>query len=269
VAVIRDQPQPSPRPWRIYVRISMRGLIVLVVLIAVGLSWLVNSARTQRAAVAAVRKSGGSVVYEYERTISGKTPWPKWLTERIGIDYLENVCTVSLPAGGSDADMVHVGHLTHLEEVWLSGSSVTNAGLMHLEGLNDLWSINLAGTKVATTGVARLSDLRSLTYLNLRATSVGDDGLMKLKGLTKLTALVLDHTPVSDAGLAHLKGMIKLKFLLLEGTNVTDAGLTHLKGLSSLENLNLHGTKVTKAGMQELQQSLPMTRVTHEVYRAP
>ena len=47
---------PVARPWRRFLRFSVRGLIVLVLVIGVWLGWLVRSARIQREAVAAIRK---------------------------------------------------------------------------------------------------------------------------------------------------------------------------------------------------------------------
>ncbi len=40
--------EPASRPWRSYVRFSLRGLIVLVLVIAAGMGWIVRQARLQR-----------------------------------------------------------------------------------------------------------------------------------------------------------------------------------------------------------------------------
>jgi hypothetical protein len=50
----------SLRRW---VRLSLWGLVVGVLIIGAGLSWLVRSARIQREAVAAIKKGGGDVIY--------------------------------------------------------------------------------------------------------------------------------------------------------------------------------------------------------------
>jgi hypothetical protein len=52
---------PVSRPWRRYLRFSVRGLIVVVLLMGAWLGSIVRSARIQREAVAAIRKVGGRV----------------------------------------------------------------------------------------------------------------------------------------------------------------------------------------------------------------
>ena len=56
--------EPTRRPWWRYLRFSLRGLIVIVLIIGGSLGWMVQSARVQREAVAAIEKAGGIVQYE-------------------------------------------------------------------------------------------------------------------------------------------------------------------------------------------------------------
>jgi hypothetical protein len=57
---------PISRPWRRFVRFSVRGMIVVVLLVGGWLGWIVRCARIQREAVAAITKSGGLVDYNWE-----------------------------------------------------------------------------------------------------------------------------------------------------------------------------------------------------------
>jgi hypothetical protein len=62
-----DQPLRKSR-WN-WLRLSVRGLIVLVLIIGGGLGWIAHfmrSAQVQQDAVAAVRKVGGSVLYDWQ-----------------------------------------------------------------------------------------------------------------------------------------------------------------------------------------------------------
>src|SRR5262245_46876506 len=96
-----DPPKPVSHPWRRYLRFSVRGLIVVVLVIGIWLGWIVRRARIQREAVAAIKNAGGFVAYEWEwangTLIPGAKPWaPRWLVDLIGVDYLGRVTDVQL-----------------------------------------------------------------------------------------------------------------------------------------------------------------------------
>jgi hypothetical protein len=93
--------EPASRPWRRLLRFSMRGLIVLVLVIGGGMGWLARSARIQREAVAAIEKTGGRVIYDWrwsnQNFISEARPWvPRQLGEFMGIDYFGHVIAAFL-----------------------------------------------------------------------------------------------------------------------------------------------------------------------------
>ncbi len=199
------------RPWRTYLRSSVRGLILLVLVIGVGLGWMVQSARNQHNAVAAIEKAGGSVSYDWEwrngTDIPGRKPWaPRSLVDPIGVDYFGHVTAVSLP-GATDAAIVQVARLTQLQRLILAESSMSDVGV--------------------------------IAFFDVNRPRVTSAGLMHLKKLTNLSELDLGGMQVSDAGLAHLKGLTKLSVLEIRGNEVTDAGLAHLKGLTNLSELSV------------------------------
>jgi hypothetical protein len=222
----------------------MRGLIVLVLVIGGCMGWLVRAARIQRAAAAAISGIGGSVMYNWEwnngRSSSGSTPWvPKWLSDRIGLDYF--------------------GHIT---SVWLySASMETDAALAPVLRLTQLQRLSVTGSSITDAGLARLRGMTSLSRLDVDYTQVTDTGLVHLKNLTGLSVLSLDATHVTDAGLAQLKSLNNLTELNLAGTQISDAGLEHLKALRNLSVLNVVNTKVTDAGMNKLKQARPSLRI--------
>src|SRR5262249_53280739 len=186
---------PIRRSWRSYLRFSMRGLIVLAIVVGAALGWIVRQAQVQRDAVAAIEEAGGAVRYDWEwdngESLPGGKPWaPGWLVNLIGVDYFGHITAAvahHMSAATSDAVMAQVGRLTRVQS------------------------------------------------LNLHDSSISDSQLMHLKGLTNLTVLLLYRTQVSDAGLVHLKGLTNLSGLQLDGTQVTDAGVQELtRALPSL-----------------------------------
>jgi internalin A len=178
---------PFLLPWRRYLRFSVRGLIVLVLVIGLGMGWIVRSARIQREAVAAIRKAHGSVAYDWQLKSGygafGEPPWPRWLVHTLGVDYFGSVVSVDIPSASEDG-LVHIGQLGRLRVLQIGTSDMTDAALAHLKGLSNL------------------------TYLDLKGTQVTDSGLAHLKGLTKLSLLNLSGTPVTDAGVSELQQVL-------------------------------------------------------------
>jgi len=215
--------QTPPKSGHLRLRISVRGLMLVVLLSAGGLGWIVHvvrSAEGQRLAVAGVAKAGGFVLYDWDfkngRLLAKREPWgPTWLLDLIGVDYFGHVTWVYLPHSAADNDLVYVGQLGRIE--WLGDltTRLTDAGLFHLRGLSNLRDLNLR------------------------------------------------RTQVTDPGLAHLKGLTKLLLLDLSRTEVTDAGLKHLQGMTGLRELHLQGTLVSDAGVREFLRALPQVMIWH------
>ena len=93
--------QSASRFGRRWLRLSVRGLIVLVSVIGCWLGWVVRSARIRRNAIAAIYKGGGHIYYNWETDYIGnmseaKPWWPKWLDSLLGPDYFGHVAQVHL-----------------------------------------------------------------------------------------------------------------------------------------------------------------------------
>jgi Leucine-rich repeat (LRR) protein len=189
----------------------VRGLIVIVLVIGVGLGWVVRQAHVQRDAVAAILRAGGVVEYDWQRanrkSIPGGEPSaPRWLVHLIGGDFFGHVTAVWLSnMKETDATLADVGHLNRLEELYINSQAISDAGVGHLTGLTKLSVISLYRTQVTDAGLAHLKGLNNLSYLGLGGTRVTDAGLAHLTGLTNLRRLVLSDTQVTDAGARELQ----------------------------------------------------------------
>jgi internalin A len=202
---------PKKRRWWNRLRISVGAFLALVLVMGVWLGLILRSGRIQRDAVAAITRAGGEVWYEWEYqnglfyTREYHCPWPKWLVDHVGVDYLGNVIRVDFRKRGSDAELAHVVNLGRLEELLLIDSPVTDSGLAHLRRSTTLKSLFLAGTRIS------------------------DSGLAHLKGLSRLEVLSLADTAVTDAGLAHLNGLSALKQIHAGDTQFTASGVAELR----------------------------------------
>jgi Leucine Rich repeat len=230
--------------WRMHLHFRLRSLVALILLFGCGLGWWAFTARAQRDAVAAIRRAGGYVRYDWEwkdlePITGGKPPRPRWIVDRIGDDYFGDVTYVHFDhnPNARDADFACLACLPRLEQLYLCDTDVTDAGLAHLTGLTQI------------------------RFLNLRRTNISDAGLGHLKPFTSLRSLLLGETRVTDAGLLHLKGLSSLEVLDLDRTDISDAGLVHLKGLSNLKQLHLTRTRVTNAGAAEFHKAIPKLEI--------
>ena len=260
-----DHAKSVSRPWRRFLRFTVRGMIVTVLVIGAGLGWLVRSARIQRDAVAAIEKDGCIVyhgegwIVDWDRMPDSVQSVPRWLVQSFGVDYFFYVKSVYFQASSTASDevIIQVAKLSQLKILHLGKMLLGDAGLAHLNGLTSLSDLDLGDTQITDAGLANLGGLKNLEALNLRGTKVTDAGLLHLRGMNRLAELDLAGTRLTDAGLAHLSGLTDLSELDLSYTKVADAGLAHLAGLTKLSKLSLHGTQVLGPGLEQLQQALP------------
>ncbi len=273
-----DQPNVTRRKpfgFRPLHSFSLLALLIFVTLAGCGFGWLgfkVREARRQQAAVAAIRKSGGFVAYDYQFDARGGDiphaipPGPAWLRSLLGDDFFGNVHTVFLVGENTtDADVERLKEFKALRSLSLHGTQVTDAGLENLAGLTQLTELMLDGTRISDAGLERLPVLTKLDTLLLDGTQVTGPGLDRLQGASHLRFMCLSDTRVTDAGLQHLKELTQLRWLYLDGTQITDAGLENLNGLTQLEHLWVDRTAVTDAGVAKLQKTLPNC----VIYRGP
>lgn len=139
---------------------------------------------------------------------------------------LEKVNLVQVRSSpAEDDDLKIIGQLSHVDDLDLQGTRITDEGLIHLKRLPMLRILELSGTQITGEGLAHLSECASLTHLNLHETQVVDSSLVHLKQIPNLSGVALDDTRVTDQGLSHLEGMPQLKRVSLSGTKVTDLGI--------------------------------------------
>ena len=255
-----DYPEPSRRLFRAL--LGLRVLMVVVLVLGLVLGWIVHRARVQREVVAAVRRAGGRVQYDYEwkdlRSIpNGQPRWPRWLVERLGVDYFADVTGVGFHGTGADEVASQVARLGRVEAVVFNGSDLTDEGLARLEG-SGLRMVYLAAAKEITdAGLIHLGRMPRLERVDLFDASIGDAGLEHLGRVRHLRWLHLGQTKVTDAGMEHVGRMRGLATLHLFGTKVGDLGAARLKALGRLKTLSLDRTAVSDPGRQGLRSALP------------
>ncbi len=219
-----------PKPKRRRFQFSLRSLLIFTVIVAVGAGWLgrkIEQKRREREAIAAIRKLGGVVHYDYDgRDFLSPPPdspqnaepfGPAWLRSLLGDNFFSEVTSVRFVRDNLTDDRLRdIEPLPQLRSLYLPDSQITDAGLTHLESLS------------------------------------------------QLETLVVESRGITDAGLEHLKGLAKLQRLILPMTpQITDDGLNHLKGLTRLEWLNVRGTGITLEAVARFKELLPECEIVY------
>src|SRR5262249_27919501 len=237
--------QPSPETWRRRLRISVRGLMALVLIVGGGLGWVIHRAHVQRDAVAAIKRVGGHVGYSWQRSkgtwISPppKPPGPDWVRRTLGPDFLDTATYVLLQGEQCDDESLRAAcRLPWLEELSVVNTGVTDASAEDIRYLTNLRSLDLRLNRITSRTlrhIGGLSDLRTLT-LSLKGFPIvaRDEDMAFLKRLTRLERLNLYSADLDDAWLTYLEGLAHLESLHLTETSMTAESLDHLKGLPHL-----------------------------------
>jgi hypothetical protein len=271
--------------------ISIRGLLSLIFAIALWLGWIVNQAREQRLAVAALQTFGGFVHYDWEfvngpvkvprgmRLVKpswgtltpGRKRWvPDWMRRALGDEYFQSIAHVSLyvdiKTGLADANWVQLGtaddalrKLTTQKQVrtlQIAGHPVTDENLPYVGEMTSLEELTISwGYHLTDKGFLQLSRLKRLRILEVDNSKMTDASLEAIGRLTSLEELQIDGAGFSDRGLARLKGLTRLKHLSLgEGSHrISDAGLEFLKGMHDLEYVDLGGWNISDQGIAKLR----------------
>jgi hypothetical protein len=241
-------------------RVSLRTFMVIVLIVGAGLGSLVVRAREQRDIVAAIRRAGGRIAYDWEWKDGlyqpSKNPWwPDWLVNRLGPDFLASVKEITLVAGKPDQVnddlMARVGRLRGLESIMINGCpGVTDAGMIHIRGLSNLTMLEVNFAGITSASMPYVTDLRRLKKLDFQTISVSDADLAHVADLTALEWLQLTGkgTTITDEGLACLQGLVRMKMLSIQSPAIGSAGLAHLHDMAGLESLLLPQSRLTDLG---------------------
>jgi hypothetical protein len=170
---------------RRWFQFSLRALLVFVLLVSIGMSWLavrIERKRSQWLAVAAIQKLGGGVLCD------------RWLDDEPGqvtdvriwrshtVALFSNVTIVECEDTGlTDGDVTYLRALPDVVLLDLQTPRITDSGLEYFSDWPRLRILLLDGTTITDEGLAHLKVLTSLEYLTLRNTRVSAEGVEKLK----------------------------------------------------------------------------------------
>lgn len=204
-----------------WLRISLRSLLLVTLVIAVGIAWFANYANRRKSAFAAIRDAGGQIQMANVPRTAIASRFERWFgSELFGVAY-----KVDLRKTKANNDILkHVAVFRELRALDLSYANVDDSGLntiAHLP-LQELW---LQSTNVTDPSANTLSTMKSLEFLALNATSVTDQFLEDLGTLPSLQNLGLRGSKFhfTDWRIDEKLDLEKLNREFPEGVRVRDS----------------------------------------------
>ncbi len=278
--------KPIPKPRRRRWSISLRGLMLLVLIVGGLIGWEVNRVARIRKAVAVLERvpkappadpdpndlprplppmgfdspSAVQVIFGDESANGNwlgvpRSAWlPDWLQWAVGEDHFRHVTALMFSRRPTPEDWDAIETLGTVQGLDFSEVDLADDDLSRLPICWDLRGLSLFDTKITDKALAGVAGLRNLRSLDLRLTKVSDAGLAPLANLTQLMELQLSFGAGTDSGLFHLQGLKNLRKLDVDGSNneVSDLGLSYLRGMTQLEELSFNARHVTDKGIAVL-----------------
>ena len=280
---------PTRRRRGSLLRFSLRSLLVVVTLLAIGLgvfAYWRDAKRREAAAGDWVLNHGGSIAEFNSREAANPPWWVRCLAQTMPKQSLRTVTFVDFLKDPTDADLailrdlpnlkqLNLNHaanitparlaplasLTKLEVLYLMNTPVGDAGLAHARNLHGLKEIWIENTGITDASMPWIASNPELTHLGVAGTRITDKYAPLLARLQNLEVLALRDTQITSRGLAEIAKLPRLKHLYLMRTAVDDEGLQRLAKIESLNTLDVQLTRVTAAGRERFQRARPDCRL--------
>lgn len=107
-----------------------------------------------------------------------------------------------------------------LEDVRLIGPQVTNRSLRNLGEVQEMQRLWLTDTSINDAGLTHLGGHTNLRLLDLEGEDIGDQGVRKLGEMPRLEALILSNTEVTNEVVDLLSRFPSLSLMMIDETSV-------------------------------------------------
>ncbi|KAJ7296604.1 hypothetical protein O6H91_Y112600 [Diphasiastrum complanatum] len=176
---------------------------------------------------------------------------------------------------GLEGVAVLSGHVSKLEFISLTGTTVDDSVFLYLGLMPLLQTMDLSHTKVKganiicgekTWSMSTLKQLCHLRFLDLRSSGITDKSCRRLASLQQLSHLFLRSDFLSDTSFHSLSGLLKLVTLYFQGSILTDSGLSTFQPPPMLQELDVTDCwLLTKTSLLQFSERNPQILLRHEL----
>ncbi len=278
------------RPRRRWFRVNLRGLMILVLVVAGLIAWPITIIHRQREAIHAVREARGFIEWDYEidaispgggrPAVKPEPHAPRWVRRLLGDELFQNARRVYLGPLASTDVLSMLPRFGQVQFMNIKGPAGPGPGSNVFHAMPRLEYLEVEGPWVTDAVLADVAEARSLIQLTLVSPAITDAGVERLASLGKMLTLTITLNPTAtDAGLARaVAGMPQLyqldvhgqgqtlhatasslarhcpvvQTLQTDGTGLVDADLEPIGQLAKLRMLTLNQAPITGAGLVHL-----------------
>jgi hypothetical protein len=215
---------------RSHLRFTLRTLLLAITALCIWLGIHTQRASRQKAIVEEIQKNVGSVTYDFEydpkgRAARGESWVPRWLRDRLGIDFFHNVKQVHTR---ERTLLPKVASFSSLEELTIWDHELTDTDLEPLRGHRRLKILRLASDQHTTLS----GDYPDTTL-------IGDPGLQLIGELPALEEAAIDGYHITGKGLVELAKSRSLRSIYVEQCDaaVEPSATEPLRSLKTVERL--------------------------------
>ncbi len=242
---------------RRFFQISIRTLLILTTLVAVGMAYwsqILQRVREQKLATARILQLGGKAII---RPTGRDWPGANML---VGDDFFQEVVDVDMYGTlVTDADLELVGKLRGMKSLSLEGA--------------DGWSSKPSphnpqqvGSQISGDGIRRLGIQRNMEIARLAQTPIADEALETIASWSHLEILDIQRTKVTSRGVAQLGKLTRLSVLNLHQTKMDDEVVPTLCQMKSLRELGIVKTAISGEGLLRLREALPSCKIQGDLW---
>lgn len=237
--------RPKRRRWLTF---SIRGLMVLVLIAAIGMGWIA-SMRTQhqreKAIANQIEALDGTVQWN-SRSVSSRmldpfspepTQYEQWRAWLLGDDVDSRINRVIFEKACPAELFAELHNLEALTELMIVNGSVSDASCEAISNLASLTDISLVDTEISAKQLEKISSLPNVNHIYITHASVTKENVKLLAKFPNLTTLSICSSQIPAEGLACLRVAKNLSSLTLEADYNRSSSTAELSGLASLTQL--------------------------------